>query len=316
MEVAGHNPTLVLHGKGSGKRLSARGRAHIQHPLSALDVRHSGYQTGSGVLHQEVAFPEGGQSGQISGAGQLQAIRHPRMHPGGYSLRLQPLQKGLGGGAQGIDLDGNGRRGVVGSQEGLRLLPPQQGQQPPDQPFGMAVPKGQCRHLVPIRQGGQCLFVFGNLTENSVDKARRLPPFHNLGQLHRLVDCGAVRDLVQIQDLVGPHPQDIQQGRLEMVRLLGAVSRQIKVQQHLVLQHAVDDPAAQGRVRAGETVPAQLRLQGGIRPGTVGSAALQHPQGRQSGRSTQSRPPPRLLRPRKISTNRSSCSADISSAAT
>ena len=104
-----------------------------------------------------------------------------------------------------------------------------------------------------------------------------------------------------------------------MIRLLGAVCGQVKVQQQAVLRHAVHHAAAKGRILGGQLVPGQLGLQGGVRPGAVGPTGDQDFQRGITGRMAHSRPPPRFPLPpraRKISTNRSSCTSDISSAAT
>ena len=241
------------------------------------------------------------------------------MGAGGHTDLRQSGNQGLRGGFQRIHLHRQRRHAVVGGQEGLRLLPAQQGQQPFHQPLGMAVPDGQIPGLVPVRDVWQVLFVLGNFAQHRVHKTRGLSPLAELCQLHGGVHRRAVRHLVQKQDLIGANAQDVQQGRLQMVRLLGAVGADIEVQQQPVLHGAIHDAAAKGRVGAGQAVPTQLGLQGGVRPGAVGAAADQHPQGGLTGGSAHRRPPPCRLspfRPRKMSTNRSSCKMDISSAAT
>ena len=58
VEIAGRHAALTAHGKGGGKRFSAGGGAHIQHPLSRGDSRRLGHQTGRRVLDQKPALPE------------------------------------------------------------------------------------------------------------------------------------------------------------------------------------------------------------------------------------------------------------------
>ena len=179
----------------------------------------------------------------------------------------------------------------------------------------MAVPNGEILHLIPLRNGRQVIFILRNLAKHRVDKTGGLSPAGDLRQLHGGVHRGAVRHPIQIQDLVSAQTQNFQQRRLEMIRLLGAVRAEVKVQQQLVLNHAVNKAAAQRRLRPNQTIPAQLSFQGSVCPCVVIPAGRQNPQGC-FPRAHQSRLLPRLLRPRKISTYRSSCSADISRAAT
>ena len=189
----------------------------------------------------------------------------------------------LRGRLQRIDLDGQRRDFVVGGQKPLRLLPAQQIDHAFREPLGMAVLNGQPLNLIPVRNGRQRFLVLGNLTENSVDKAGRLSPLRQLCQLHRGIDGGAVGNFVKEKYLVRTDAQNLQKGRLQMIRLLRAIGTDIEVQQHLVLHDTVDDAAAKCRVRAGQAVPADLGFQSGVRPGTVAAAAHQHPQCSDSG---------------------------------
>ena len=316
MEIAGQDTALVAHDKGAGEGLAAGGGAHIQDLLAGLYTRNQGHQTGRRVLHQEFSLPEGLEGGQISRAGELQAVRHPGMGRSLHAAGGQLLQQIRLSGAYGVHLHRQRRNAVIGGQERLRFLPAQQRQQPLHQPFGMAVPDGEIALRVPVRDFGQIVFMLCDFPQHRVHQASGLAPLKEFGQIDRLVDGGAVWHLVQEQNLIGAQPQNVRQRGLQVVNGLGAVSTQVKVKQQLVLQDAIDHAAAQGRVGTGQSIPGNLRLQDGVRPGTFGPAGDQHPQGSLSAHSRPPplRPPP--LRPRKIKTYRSSCSMDISRAAT
>ena len=120
----------------------------------------------------------------------------------------------------------------------------------------MTVPDGEVFCLVPLRDGQQRRLILSDLAEHRVHKAGCLPSAGDLRQLHGGVHRRAVRHPVQVQDLVSSQPQNFQQRRLKMVRLLGAVRAEVEIQQLLVLDHAVNQSAAQRRLRAHQTVPA------------------------------------------------------------
>ena len=178
----------------------------------------------------------------------------------------------------------------------------------------MAIANRKIFDLIPLRDFRQIFLILRYLTQHGVDKSCCLSAPGQLRQLHRGLNCRAVRHSIQKQNLIGPQPQNFCQRLLKMVRLLGAIGRQIKIQQELILHYAIDHAAAKRRIRAHQTVAVQLGLQCGVRPCVIVPASGQDPQGRFSC-SHQSRLR-LLLRPRKIRTYRKSCRADISSAAT
>ena len=97
-----------------------------------------------------------------------------------------------------------------------------------------------------------------------------------LGHLHRLIDGGAMRDLIHKQDLISADPQDIQDQRLQPLRLLRAPQTDIVVQIHAVLDHAVGDTAGQCCVAAVQAVFGDGPLQAAVRPCVGTGDAQQH----------------------------------------
>ena len=160
----------------------------------------------------------------------------------------------------------------------------------------------------------------GELPQHRVDQPRCPGHLVGLGLVYRLIDGGAVWHPVQKQDLIGTQAQDIQQHRLQFFHFLGAEFPQSKIQPRPILHHAIDQPSGQGRIGAGEAVLGNGGFQRAVRPGTALTAGDQHPQRGLPRSGAHWRPPP--LRPsppplaKKISRYRSSCSRDISSAAT
>ena len=318
VKVAGDDLSPVLHGEGGGEGLAPRRGAHVQHAVAGPHAGRQGQQPGRRVLDQEFPRLEGGQRRQVAGVGELQAAGHPGMGPDRYAGLRQLRRQALRVGPQGIHLDRQGRRCVVCRQERL-CLRSQDRQEPLHQPLGMTVSNRERLCLLPVRDGRQTALVPGELPQHRIHQAGCPGTAIGLCLLHRLVDGGAVRHLVQIQDLIGPDPQDLRQGRLEAVELLGAIGSQVEVQQQPVLHDAVDDPAAQRRLRACQAIPPELRAQRRIRPGPGSPAAHQDPEGRVPGAGGAHRLPPRSFpppRPTKISTYRSSCSRLMRSAAT
>ena len=302
MEVAGEDLPLPPHGDGGGEGFAARGGADVQHPAPGPQVHRQHREASRRVLYIDGPVPEGRQPLQVPRAGEQQAVRQPGMllHPD--ALVLQGPAGRAGGGTAGVHLSGHRGLAVAGGQERLRPLPAQQGQQPLHQPLGMAVADGEVARLVPVRDGGQRPPPPAQPPEDGVDQARRRSPARALRQLHRRMDGGAVRHPVQEQDLIGPDPQDVRQRRLEALQLLGAVPGEVKVQQGLVLDDPVDDPAAQPRV--GRSEPRQAGAQRRVRPGPPYAASRQDGQRLPAGAHPRPPPrrPPRSLRPRKIST--------------
>ena len=320
IEVAGHDPALVPHGHGAAEALAAGGGADVQHRFPAPKAHGLGDQGRRVVLDLEEPRLKGAELRQVSRAPELEAPRQqPRRHPD--ALRLQRGPQGLRRGQDRVGLDGDGRRGVVRPEEGLRLLPAQQGQQPPNQPLGMAVAGGKVRDSVPLRHRGQVFLVGGHLPEHGVHQARSLAPAAVPAELHGGIHRGAVRHPVQKDDLIGPQPQDVRQRLLQVVDLLRAVGPEIVVQQRPVLQHAVNQAGGQRRLLPREAAPPELRIQSRVRPGGGAVHLPQHPQGRGAGvvpffphlRPPRRSPPPR---PRKMRRKRSSCRRDVRSAAT
>ena len=94
----------------------------------------------------------------------------------------------------------------------------------------MAVAGGKIGDRVLFRHRGQVFLVGGYLPEHGVDQARGLAPAAVPAELHRGIHRRAVRHTVQKDDLIGSQPQDVRQGLLQMVDLLGAVGPEIVVQ--------------------------------------------------------------------------------------
>jgi hypothetical protein len=91
----------------------------------------------------------------------------------------------------------------------------------------------------------------GCLAQHGVDQARSRRPAGLPGQIHRLVDSGAVGNSIQKYDLVNPQTQNVQQRILQVVRLLGAVCPIQKSSSSRFCKHAVD----QVRVASAASVP-------------------------------------------------------------
>ena len=292
MEITGNDLSLILHSKGATEGLAAGSSTNIQHLLPRLHICNQGDKAGSAVLNHELSLPESRQRRQITGAGKLQAARDPRMAFRVHALLRKLLFKGVLRGLQGIILDRHGSNTVVGCKECFRFFPAQKIYQPLYQPLGMAVANREISLCIFIRNRGKLVFVLGDLAQHRIDKSGSLPTLIHFRKLNRLIDCRTIRDFIQIENLVSTNSENIQQRRLEMIRLLGAVSADIKIQKHPVLHHTVDNTAAKGGIRAGKTIPDDLCFQCGIRPGTIGPAAHQDPQSRCTGRNLHLRFPP------------------------
>ena len=190
----------------------------------------------------------------------------------GTQFLLQRFRRCL----QGIGLNGSGYDGVIAAQILLRFLRAQNIDQAGHQPLGMTVPQrqivrraapGQLRHIQPVGH---------EFTQHGIHHAGCSGAAMALGHLHRLIDGGAMRDLIHKQDLISADPQDIQDQRLQPLRLLRAPQTDIVVQIHAVLDHAVGDTAGQRCVAAVQAVFGDGPLQAAVRPCVGTGDAQQH----------------------------------------
>ena len=94
----------------------------------------------------------------------------------------------------------------------------------------------------------------------AVDQSRRRTIGVALGLLHRLIDRRRYGHPVTEQDLIRAEAQNIQHDRLELFELAFHLLRQIIIQQHPILQHAVTQPRSKSRVAAVERVARDIFL--------------------------------------------------------
>ena len=273
MDVTGQDIAPVPHVDGQRKGLASGRGAHVQRTSLRLRRCRCGHQSGRGVLHREVPLRKGGQALQIAGGRHFEAALQPwvgvHRHAGGAQLLLQLLRRTF----QRIGLDGGGDDLVVHPQVVLRLLRPDHVDQAAHQPLGMAVPHGQIVRCGALGQRGHVHPVGHKLPQHRIDHACGLGTAPALGHLHRLVDGGAVGDLIHEQDLIPPDAQDIQNHRLQPVRLLAAPAADIVVQQTAVLDDTVGKTRAERRLPAVQLVFGNGAFQTAVRPG-VGAADL------------------------------------------
>ena len=303
--------------KGGGRRTCLPARRTRPAPASPAPTPAT-WDTSRAAGSWTRNFPSGKAASavQVPGAGRAPGSRTPRDAAG--QSRRHASSSAVSSSAvalQGIDLNRQRRRSVVGRKAGLRLLRPQNG-------LAAASPAtwDGCtgwRDAVPcilVRdRRAACSLFRGELAAapRSPGPAALARPL-SLAMLHRLIDSGAVRHFVQKQDLIGPNPQNIQQRRLQVVHLLGAVGCPGR------------SPAAAGsaarrrrcRLHSAASRPvrpssAELGLQGARppRPRPCGSAIRTcRAVSRASGALIRCLPDRGRRRPRKISTYRSSCS--------
>lgn len=200
-------------------------------------------------------------------------------HTGGPQLFLQLLRRDL----QRIGLDGGGDDLVVHPKVVLCLLCAHHVDEAAHQPLGMAVPHGQVIRCRALGQRRHIHPVGDELPQHRVDHTGSLGAAPALGHLHRLIDGGAVGDLIHKQDLIPADPQNVQDHRLQTVRLLAAPAAYIVVQQTAVLDNAVSKACAKRRLPAVQSVFRNGALQAAVRP-RIGAADLhQHLQRRVTG---------------------------------
>ena len=174
------------------------------------------------------------------------------------------------------------RYGRIVALKQLRQRIPHLPSQQLGQGLGMTVAQsrvGRRRQLVSLAQGA---------AEHAVNQPRSLPVGVFLALVHRLVDCGRGRNLVQKPELIESQPENIQHHRLEPRRAALDQAVQPMVQQQPVLHHAVNQPRGQGSVPAVQAVPGDIFLEGPVGPSALPAAGNQRGQRGGSGVHTAS----------------------------
>ena len=277
MEIAAADLTCILHGDRGGKTLSARCAAAVQNAISRL--RRSGRygEPGGGILHVDQSLQISFQVFRASRAGDRKAVRLQRMRRRMYAFLFQ-----RGGGlfrrtAQSVCLQRRLRRLVIALQQSLDFFCPDVLFQQRYQRLRMAVPHGKRLRL------RQFVLLSRKRTEHSVDQPGSLSVCIFLSLLDRFVHGGGSGYAIQIQDLICAEAQNVCNNRLQLGHFSVQAGVQIPIQQHAVLQNAVDEPARQRGVAAIQLVPFDIAFQHAVRPAVLSTAGDQCGQGRRSG---------------------------------
>jgi len=237
VEVAGDQLAPILHGDGRGEALAAGGGAGVQHRHSGLQPRRQHGQVRAGVL--DVKFPVFKILHRLEAAraGHAVAVRQPAVAADRELLVLE-LQEEVGAfGAERIALQDRLRRFIVGRQERLQRVLPERLLQKLYKGLWMAVSGGEIPRL------RQAALLAHDGAQNAVYKTGGARVGIFSGFVYRLVHGGRVGDLIQLCDLIDAKPENIQHHGLQIAQARVQIVRDIEIQQHPVLQHAVAEPA-------------------------------------------------------------------------
>ena len=266
IDVAREDLAAVLHVDREGEGLAARGGAHVEHAAAHPRRGDKRDKPRRRVLHHEASLAEGGELFEIARPRHEEAPGKPRVR-----LHVQPRTPQLtlkmrSVRFQKIRLDARRHRLVVKAQVLLRLLRPQQLQKPPHEPARVAVAHGEVFLRRLMRQLRHVFAVCADAAQDGVHHARGLRPPVLPGHLDGLADRRVLRHLIQKQDLVRAHAQDIADDRLEPRHLLAAPAADIEIEQHAVLHHAIGDARRERRVPAVEPTARNAAAQPLVRP--------------------------------------------------
>ena len=148
----------------------------------------------------------------------------------------------------------------------------------------MAVPDGQILGLVLPVDEGQPFQITGRRPQDTVDQTWAtgiLAVFP--GQLHRLVHCGAGRNLGQKGHLIDAQAQRVEHPVFQPFYLYRGEFPDIEVTEQLVLKHAETEPGGQRRIPAVQSRLSDVLFQGQVGPGPLLFAGGQGHQGHFTG---------------------------------
>ena len=182
--------------------------------------------------------------------------------PGPDALFRQFFLEPFPGIPEGIDPERESRTGIVKGTEFYRLFQSIPEFPPSDQPFRMVIFQGDPLQFM-VRSLGKFPLVPGpgQLTQCSVHQLAG--PFVDplLGQLDAFVAGRRCRDPVQVQQLVGPQPQDHQHQGIQFPQRPVHHPGQIPVQGPHGLDRAIDQFRSQFPVKGGQGSPPQALSQ-------------------------------------------------------
>ena len=276
MDVAGEDASLIAHLHRRGEALAAGGRAGVQHLHPRLHAGGQRRQMRGRILNVDASVPEGIQPFEIPGSLSKAAVRQPRVRRQHRARLLQLRKNAFRVRPKRVCVQDRRRDLIVAFQQRFDGVLSHTFLQKLDQLLRMAVFRRQIRRL------RQRVSASRHRAQQPVDESRRAPVRIALALLDRLIDRRRHRDLIQKYDLERAQPQDIQHDRLKLPQLPVQEVRNIKIQQHPVLQHAVAEPAGQRRVARIEPVAGDILLQDAVRPCILPSCGDQRRQRRRS----------------------------------
>ena len=201
MDVAGDHLSPVFHLHRRSEALPSRRGAAVKHLHTRLQSGGLHRQTRRRVLDVKEALPVGGKLLQIPRGADRDAIGQPGMLPGHHSLGKQPGEQLNTIGQQRVDLQHRRGRSIVALQKPPGRFLTEFLRQKVHQRLGMAVSGGK---ILRLRQSGA-----EHIPQDAVGQPSGCRICKALGLIHRLIDGGGGRNLIQKVQLIDRQTQNL-----------------------------------------------------------------------------------------------------------